>query len=139
MKTNMKKMRILITIEVLEDETTDQPPQDDAQTPLSRFVRLEDLPEAPPCKPTPHKPPQRPAPVPMPTAGANFHFPPPSVPSVAILRENLKERAPHLNYGNGRKVHTCSRCGAAYRRLSHKTGRCGLGADCIEGFTWGRV
>lgn len=130
MKTNMKKMRILITIEVIEDETTDQPPQDDAQTALSRFVRLEDLPEAPPCKPTPHKPPQRPAPVPVPLADANPHFPPPSVP---------KERAPHLTYGDGRKVHTCSRCGAPYRRLSHKTGRCGLGLDCTTGgFQWRR-
>ena len=119
MKTNMKKMRILVTIEVIEDETTDQPPQDDAQTALSRFVRLEDLPAAPPCKPTPHKPPQRPAPAPIPAADAN--------PPLTVANG----RQPHLNYSDGRKIHTCSRCGALGRRINHKTGRCGLRSLCV--------
>jgi len=122
MKPNMKKMRILITIEVLEDETTDQPPQDDAQTALSRFVRLEDLPEAPPCKPTPHKPPQRPAPAPMPAVGTS--------PPLTVATG----RQPHLCYADGRKVHTCSRCGAPGRRLNPQTNRCGEGVNCDPDF-----
>ncbi len=59
MKKQPRRMRILITVEVLSDETNEHPPvaEDTAQTDLSRFVRLEDLPSVP----TPQSAPQTPA------------------------------------------------------------------------------
>ena len=115
MKKQPRRMRILITVEVLSDETPEQPAEDAAQTDLSRFVRLEDLPSVP----TPQSAPQTPA---KPREGITPTKPPMTV-------EN--GRQPHLCYADGRKVHTCSRCGALGRRINHKTGRCGLRALCV--------
>ncbi len=115
MKKQPRRMRILITVEVLSDDTEEQTPAEDtAQTDLSRFVRLEDL----PSPPTPQRPQESPA---GPSEGINAHTPPLTV-------EN--GRQPHLCYADGRKVHTCSKCGAPHRRLNPKTGRCGEGDNC---------
>lgn len=115
MKKQPRRMRILITVEVLSDETQDHPPAEDtAQTDLSRFVRLEDL----PTTPEPQKPQERP---PEPSEGINGPTPPLTVGN---------GRQPHLCYADGRKVHTCSTCGAPHRRLNPKTGRCGEGDNC---------
>ena len=43
-------------------------------------------------------------------------------------RVNSQIGQPKVNYGNGRKVHTCNRCGAPHRRsLERLNGRC---LDC---------
>lgn len=116
MKKQPQRMRILITIEVLSDETDEHPPvaEDTAQTDLSRFVRLEDLPSSP----TPQEPQESPT---EPSEGITPTHPPLTV-------EN--GRQPHLCYADGRKVHTCSNCGAPHRRLNPKTGQCGEGDNC---------
>jgi hypothetical protein len=40
------------------------------------------------------------------------------------------ERREHTRYGTGRKIHTCSRCGAQRRRFNPNKGTCGLGELC---------
>ena len=114
MKKQPRRMRILITVEVLSDETPEQPAEDAAQTDLSRFVRLEDLPSVP----TPQSARETPAEPPEAIAPAN--------PPLTVMNG----RQPHLCYADGRKVHTCSNCGAPHRRLNPKTGQCGEGDKC---------
>jgi len=47
-------------------------------------------------------------------------------------RVNAQLGQPKVNYGNGRKVHTCARCGADHRRsLERLNGRC-LDCEHIE-------
>ena len=119
MKKPTKTMRILITVQVLEDDTPDPTPQaapDEAQTDLSRFARLEDL-------PAPTAPPTAPPAPPAPTTRRN----PPTYADGRAQHPSGADRAEHARYGTGRKVHRCSNCGAPNRRFNPKTGACGLG------------
>lgn len=115
MKKPTKTMRILITVQVLEDDTPQTAP-DEAQTDLSRFVRLEDLP-TPTATPT-----ATPAP-----PAVKTRTNPPTYADGRALHPSGADRAEHLRYGTGRKVHRCSNCGAPNRRFNTKTGACGLG------------
>ena len=42
------------------------------------------------------------------------------------------DRAPHADYGNGRKIHTCRACGAPHRRYVEANDACGLGQACKD-------
>jgi hypothetical protein len=57
-----------------------------------------------------------------------------SVADLLALQEKVNSQIgqPKPNYGNGRKVHTCTRCGAPHRRsLERLNGRC---LDCEDDF-----
>ena len=106
-------MRILITVQVLEDDTPTPPPQpaqDAAQTALSRFVRLEDLPGT-------HDGVES-----IPVRSVAFRAP--RAPNTTTRSDKGTQ---HPRYGNGRKVHTCRNCGAPHRRFNPDRGHCGVG------------
>jgi hypothetical protein len=115
MTNKPKTMRILITVQVLEDDTPtppQQPAQDAAQTDLSRFVRLEDLPGADDgveCIPV-----------------RSVAFREPRAPNTTTRADKGQQ---HPRYGTGRKVHTCSNCGAPNRHFNTERGHCGAGPD----------
>jgi hypothetical protein len=57
-----------------------------------------------------------------------------TVPQLLALQERMNAQIgqPKIHYGNGRKIHTCARCGADHRRsLERLNGRC-LDCEHIE-------
>jgi len=57
-----------------------------------------------------------------------------TVPQLLALQQKYNSQIgrPKLNYGEGRKIHTCARCGADHRRsLERLNGRC-LDCEHIE-------